>query len=100
MSKKEEYTDLYLYNIWANDAAYKSIIESNNINEKTVLLFSHIVASQKVWLSRITYKGDNPVAPWHLYPIENLQPVSRQINEDCLTFIESSREEKFNEEIE
>jgi uncharacterized damage-inducible protein DinB len=99
MSKKEEYTDLFLYNIWANEAAYKSIIETKDIDEKTARLFSHIVASQKVWLSRIEYKGDNPVAPWHLYPFENLLVITRQVNNEWLNFIENSHEEKFNEEI-
>jgi uncharacterized damage-inducible protein DinB len=99
MTSKEDYIDLFYYTIWANDAAFKSIVATEDIHEQTVRLFSHITAASKVWLNRVQYKGDNPIEPWHLYPLEHLEVISRQISEDWINFLENSQEEKLNEAI-
>jgi len=99
MTSKEDFIDLFRYTLWANDAAFKSIVATEDIHEQTVRLFSHITAASKVWLNRVQYKGDNPIEPWHLYPLENLEVLSRQINDDWINFIEDSHEEKLNETI-
>src|SRR3990172_8985050 len=96
---KDHYKDLFVYNNWANQSACESILKTESVDQKAIKLFSHIIASQKIWLSRIESKGDNPVSPWELFPLEDCLLLSNQVGKEWIQFIDESSEDKFLREI-
>jgi len=96
---KEYFKDLFKYNNWANQRVYDSILNMDNINEKAVELFSHIINSQKIWLSRVTNKGDNPVHPWEISPLGQCILIANQTGFDWMRFIKETSEENLSLEI-
>ena len=99
MEIKKHYIKLLEYNDWANQRALDSILKTELIDQRAIRLFSHIIASQKIWLSRVANKGDNPVSPWEEYSLDICGLLSKQIHEDWIKFVEENSEEKLLSQI-
>jgi uncharacterized damage-inducible protein DinB len=53
IKKMDTLNQLWLYNNWANQAIIQLFTEHSNMPADTLRLFSHIVNTQSVWLSRL-----------------------------------------------
>lgn len=49
---KSHFLQHFNYDAWANEKIAQSILEKPIENQKIILLFSHLLAAQKVWLNR------------------------------------------------
>lgn len=61
---KEYFINLFRYEIWANKRVADSLTSLDRAPEKALLLMSHIINAQKVWLSRITGKTYDINSVW------------------------------------
>ena len=65
------------YNGWANSLAYSSIREQGDAGPDARRLFSHIMAAESIWLSRLA--GDPaPMEPW---PELTLEQCGRHVRD-------------------
>jgi uncharacterized damage-inducible protein DinB len=75
---KEHFTRLYKHVEWANARVLESLRSARNPREKDLVLYSHILAAEHVWLSRIN-RSSQSVAVWpelSLDECENLGKVN------------------------
>lgn len=79
---KNDLMNLNEYNLWGNKRCLESLNSTDKIDKKAEELLSHIIASQLIWLTRITGKEFKLTGPWHTF---NKNELSNQIQ---LVFIE------------
>lgn len=96
---KDHLVTMLKYTIWANEASYESVIKTDKVDVRAYSLLSHIIASQKIWLSRVTDKASNPINPWEQFPHEDMLLLSRQIGEDWIKSVKDCTEENLYRDI-
>lgn len=96
---KDHFINLLDYNNWANQRAFISIADTFGIDERAYELFSHIIAAQKIWLSRILKNGDNPISSWTKFDKKETQILLSSIHNDWMNYLSESDVEQFTEKI-
>jgi uncharacterized damage-inducible protein DinB len=80
---------------WANDLLAETIEKSNESDERTLLLFSHLLSSYSMWLSRV--KGTEITTT--LFQERNLEEsktLKKQVFSDWKTYLELASNEELN----
>lgn len=77
---KARYLKLLDYNTWANRRQIACLLENNVINNRTFLLFSHLLTAEEVWLCRIKEMSAPVQRLWELYPSDTLQQMVEDNN--------------------
>jgi uncharacterized damage-inducible protein DinB len=92
---KDHFINLLTYNNWANQRAFASIVDTFGIDERAYELLSHIIAAQKIWLSRIQSNGDNPISSWAKFDKKELLMLLNNVHNDWMTYISESNDEQY-----
>ncbi|MDO8549035.1 MAG: hypothetical protein Q7S39_02645 [Ignavibacteria bacterium] len=87
---RKDFLNLFKYNNWANERVLESFKTTEKINEKTQLLFLHILISQTIWLERILAKAQTFKTTMQLLSIDECTKLSKQSTKDWIIFIEES----------
>jgi len=93
---RKDFLNLFKYNDWANERVLESFKTAEKINEKTRMLFSHILISQTIWLERILAKAQTFKTTMQLLSIDECTKLSKQSTKDWIIIIESLDEEKLS----
>ena len=93
---KEQFRDWYIYNSEANLKLIQDFAEMNEIPEKIVAIFSHILLAHKIWLQRMELRKIISEKPWDLLPSEEFFAVNTSNLEDTLNLL---KEEELNKKI-
>lgn len=88
--------DLLDYNLWANKTVLKILLE-NEVPEKTLLLYSHILNAEKIWLGRMANQAFKNTPVWKVYPKSELVNETLKSYDNWDNFISSLSEKGFLE---
>jgi uncharacterized damage-inducible protein DinB len=81
---------LYTYNQWANEAILEKIkLNSPQIPEKALSLFSHTITAQRIWYSRVAGKEVEVADLFEAYTLPHLEQQIHESNNEWLTLIEN-----------
>lgn len=86
---KAHFLQLYDYNRWANGLFADKLKEADYQNEKIDSFFSHIVAAQMIWLSRIISTTEKVPGVFELMPHEETCRLFEYSNQAFLDLIET-----------
>lgn len=89
---KENLITLFEYNDWANERVLESFKSVDTPDEKTLLIFSHILISQTIWLERILLKPLTFNKTMILLPLDECRSLSQKSTKDWISFIEGTPE--------
>ena len=86
------------YENWANNLVIKSIMDSNNPNERVFELISQIVIVHQNWLQKI--KKEQPYyKPWEKLTLDDCLKLSNENFNSDVTYISSLKDKDFEEFI-
>lgn len=94
---KEHFIRLFNYNDWANERCFHSFKEINA--GKPAKLFSHIIASQNIWLSRVLLKESNPFSPWTEFPDDELLKLAKKSSINWQNFLNRTEDKSLDKLI-
>lgn len=75
---KEYFTRLYQYNEWANKRVLQAMERQHVTDEKTLLLFSHLLSAHFLWLHRIKGLPPPDVKLWEGYSLARLRELAEE----------------------
>lgn len=87
---KEYFLKLYQYNAWANRRVIGCLERQSVNHEKILMLLSHLVAAQYLWLHRIKGLPPPPVELWKKYELEQLKTMVEDTAQLWITFVEET----------
>lgn len=96
---KKHFRDLFQYNDWANQRVLITLEQSNFKNEKLLLLFSHLLSAQIIWLNRIKDIPTSPFPIWEQYKLRELRSMTEESSANWLNYLDSHKFETFEEMI-
>ena len=77
---------LYHYERWANDRTLASIEEGEEAGS-TVRLFSHILAAQDVWLTRLRGEDSSAIVIWPARSVDECRAALKRLDVEILAFL-------------
>lgn len=92
---KEYLLKLYDYNTWANARVLGALEQQQCSDSKTILLFSHVMAAQLLWLHRVQGWPPPEVELWKQYSMEELQAMHVKGAEGWRNYIAGTEEKEF-----
>lgn len=97
MNTNDHFKNLFEYNAWANLESLNSLKTVKFEKQKVESIFSHLIISQILWLSRITNKNFEFKTFWEkLTPIE-IKTLSERSTGDWLNLLKGKEEKDFEE---
>jgi len=87
MDAIERFRLLFRYEYWANDRALSSIEEASH-SGSAVRLFSHIVAAQEVWLTRLRGEDSSAVVIWPARSVDECRAAMKQFDNEIHALLE------------
>ena len=96
---KKHFTDLFEYNDWANQRMIITLEEEKSDDYQLLLLLSHLLSSQIVWLNRVKELPTSPFPLWEKYKLRELQSMNEESTANWLDFIGKHKENTFEEMI-
>lgn len=95
---KDHFLNLFRYNEWANKRLFVKLPEVVDQDPTILLLFSHLVMAEKVWLSRA--RGtDESYKIWEPIPLPELIRHINQSAQQWTDFIQGVTDRQFREQI-
>ncbi len=95
---KEYFVKLFAYERWANERILDALGEPRYPDGRCLDLFSHILAAQQSWLSRVQL--DERYFPlWERRDLWECGQIHRQLAERWAAFLQTRSEEQFDEVI-
>lgn len=89
---KNNFTEIFQYEKWANTEIIKAIVKSNSSSEKVLSLMSHITNAQIIWLSRIK-KTVPDTEVWKLHKRDELIARHTESTDNILNFLNERNED-------
>ncbi len=80
---KEYLLNLIKYNFLMNRKIFFEIIKNNEVSEKALRYFCHILAAEKIWMKRLEEKEWNGIEVW---PVLKPEEIETMINENETDF--------------
>lgn len=96
---KKHFTDLFEYNDWANQRMIITLEEEKSDDYQLLLLLSHLLSSQIVWLNRVKELPTSPFPLWEKYKLRELQSMNEESTANWLDFIGKHKQNTFEEMI-
>jgi uncharacterized damage-inducible protein DinB len=91
---------MFKYNLWANERVFNSLNEFKNPPDKAVELFSHIIASQIIWIDRIQANPAKHKTSWQKFSLSEINELYKNINGEWVKFVSNSTDADIEKEIE
>ncbi len=96
---KKHFIDLFKYNDWANQRIIITLEENESDDYQMLLLLSHLISSQIVWLNRIKDLPTSPFPLWEKYKLRELKTMNEESTSNWLNFIAKHKVDTFTELI-
>ncbi|MEJ2006275.1 MAG: DinB family protein [Cyclobacteriaceae bacterium] len=96
---KKHFLELFEYNNWANERILISIEEMDQPNEKLILLYSHLISAEIIWLNRIKDLPTSPFPLWMAYKLRELRTMTEESTTNWINYIHDHKFETFEEMI-
>ncbi len=90
----------FKYDRWANEKILKSLNDQKISDENILRLFSHIILAEKIWMMRIKDQDYEKSGFWNTLMIEECEKLIPEINDEYISYINSSREDDLNKSFE
>lgn len=95
---KHYFTNLFAYERWANERILLALQEPRYADERCLDLFSHIIAAQQTWLSRVL--GQNRYVPlWERHDLMECAQLYRQAAQSWDRYLANRTDADFTELI-
>lgn len=94
-SFKNHFIQLFAYDRYANIQILKSLGVVTPSN-RLLSLLSHLLASQKIWLSRCRKEQPSGTPIWPVYGVEELEPIMKDNYDQWLNFLHPCKENDFS----
>jgi uncharacterized damage-inducible protein DinB len=91
---KSYFLKLYKYNEWSNRRVLNAIKSQGVTDDKVLILFSHQIVANYLWLHRIKGLDPPPYDLWKIYPLEQLTVMVDEISKQWLEYV--SENDDFN----
>ncbi len=95
---KDHFLKLFTYNEWANKRLFVKLPDVIDQDPTILLLFSHLVMAEKVWLSRVRGTGET-YKIWDPIPLPELIRHINQSAQFWTAFIQGLTDRQFREPI-
>ena len=92
-------TEFLKYNLWANRETLKKLKDEKVVPPKVWKLYSHIIASQKVWYERCAEPEGPKIQPWTLLSREEIKQLTESTNQLWESLLNSKSRDEFKEVI-
>ena len=96
---KKHFRDLLKYNAWANYRMLVTLEENEVKDDKMLLMYSHILSAQYIWLNRIKGLPTSPFPVWEQYKLRELRTMSEETDTNWDSYLEDYSMEAFEEMI-
>lgn len=96
---KKHFTDLFEYNEWANQRYLITLEEEDSDDYQILLLFSHLISAQIVWLNRILDIPTSPFPLWEKYKLRELYTMNGESTTNWSNLIRKHANDTFEEMI-
>lgn len=96
---KKHFTDLFKFNDWANQRIIITLEEAESDDYQMLLLLSHLLSAQIVWLNRIKDLPTSPFPLWEKYKLRELRTMNDESTTNWLDLISKNRLNTFDEMI-
>lgn len=98
MNALERFRLLFRYERWANERALASIEQADDTGS-AVRLFSHILAAQEVWLTRLRGEDSSSVAIWPARSLDECRAELQRLDAEIRAFLDGVEEAFLEREI-
>lgn len=95
---KENLLKSLQYEEWANAIILRSLQQCEDPGERTLQLFSHVLAPQSIWLSRIR-KEVPTMSLWPNLTLEDCANLMEKNRKEWLEFMERASEEELTQSV-
>lgn len=95
---KEHFLKLYDYEAWANAQVIESALTIEEIPEKVLAIFSHLLAAQKIWYQRL-FQGNSDTVVWPSYSPDTWLEESNANASNFTNFIQTLEGDDFQQII-
>ncbi|MCY7352097.1 MAG: DinB family protein [Cytophagaceae bacterium] len=95
---KDYFLNLFAYERWANGRILAALEEPRYADERCLDLFSHIIAAQQTWLSRVL-RQSRYVPLWERHDLMECAQLYRQVAQSWDHFLTQTTEADFAELI-
>jgi uncharacterized damage-inducible protein DinB len=96
---KKHFTDLFEYNEWANQRILITLDEEESDDYQVLLLLSHLISAQIIWLNRILDIPTSPFPLWEKYKLRELHTMNEESTTNWLNFLKKHPNDTFEEMI-
>lgn len=96
---KKHFIDLFKYNDWANQRMIITLEEEESDDYQLLLLLSHLISSQIVWLNRIKDLPTSPFPLWEKYKLRELKTMNEESTANWIDFVNKHKQTSFDELI-
>lgn len=90
---------MYDYVSWANEYVLDTI-HQNNDNVELLRLFSHILFTEKVWLTRLHGRDSSKLVIWGDFDYEQCAQLMTENKEQYMAYLKSLDEEKLSHVVD
>ncbi|MDQ3021492.1 MAG: damage-inducible protein DinB [Bacteroidota bacterium] len=96
---KKQFINIFQYENWANKVITDSLLKINEPPEKIMMLMSHIINAQILWLERIK-KVPQSVGVWHVYSKSELNEALDRSASSLIEFLNRISENNIEDLVE
>ena len=90
---KKHFINLFTYNDWANNQIINAFEKCNEVPDKALKIFSHIITAQDVWLERIVEPEKYTISFWEVYTLKECILLSQKSTKNWLKFLNKLNED-------
>ena len=96
---KIHYLKLLDYNTWANRHLLACLLGGKVINNRTFLLFNHLLTAEEVWLCRVKEVPAPVQRLWELHPAASLQQMVEENSQAWYAYLQNCSDQELLREI-
>ena len=96
---KRYFTELFEYNLWANQRLLGAIGQHQGQDDAIFNLMSHIVSAQFIWLQRVEGLPTSPFPPWEVYNLREIESMANESNTLWIKFLNNYKLDTLEEVI-
>ena len=96
---KEHFARIYEHVFWANNRVLDLLQDLSSDNERARKLFSHILAAEQVWMTRLLGRDSSDIPIWPDLSLDECSALMEMNRLSYRQFLDSLTEEAFDQEV-
>ena len=96
---KEYFTDLFSYEVWANNVIFGCLISLEDPPEKALSIMSHIINAGDVWLCRLLGKDYDKGSVWKTLAKHEIPDALGNSSKGLIEYVKDLEEAEFSKNI-